>query len=399
MNTESRFVSNPVTLNRIFEIQENASMVLEAARERMLEPHPRKRPPVYTGLQVSQLCGITKARLNYLVSRPNSPLPSGRLEGKNRMFTLEEARHWVREVGVDFVPRPEHAEGFVISCSNLKGGSTKTTTALQCAQGLSLRGRKVLLVDTDSQCSLTTLCDRLPESEVSDDDTIIPFMVGDQPDLKYAVKPTYWDGVDLIPANFSVFHMEVVLPIQASEDPEFEFWAMLERGLKPLKKDYDVIILDTPPSLSYLTFNAIYAANGILMPLPPEAIDFASSAMFWRLFADLFRIANLRRERQGKEPVEKVFDFVNVLLSKVNTQNASTSVVREWISAAYEELVLPVEIPVSGVTTGTASKFGSIYDLAQYKGDRRTYGRIREACDRVVELVDQQIVTSWMRKD
>lgn len=398
MNAESRFTSRPVTLDRIYEVNAHANIVLEAARERMLEPHPRKRPPVYTGNQVAALCGIAKTRLNYLAGRPNCALPVGNVEGRNRLFSLAEARQWVQGVSEQYFPRPAGAKAFIISCSNLKGGSTKTTTALHLAQGLTLRGRKVLLVDLDSQCSLTTLCDRMPESEVKDEETILPYFNGDEDDLRYAAKPTYWDGIDLIPATFSVFNVEVTLPIAASEDPDFEFWSLLENGLAPLRDDYDVIILDTPPSLSYLTFNAIFAANGIVMPLPPESLDFASSAMFWRLFSDLFRIVDRRLERNGQPKLHKVFDFVNVVLSKVNTQNVATSIVRSWIVAAYEEMVLPVEIPISGVTSGKASEFGSIYDISQYHGDRRTYQRIREACDRFVELVDQQIISAWTRE-
>ena len=394
----SRFTTEPVTLDRIFEVNAHANLVLEAARERMLEPHPRKRPPNYTGIQVAQLCGIEKARLNYLATRPHSKLPIGTIEGRNRQFTLAEARQWVKEVGIGYLPRSSSSKAFIIACSNLKGGSTKTTSALHLAQGLTLRGRKVLLVDLDSQCSLTTLCDRMPESEVKDEETILPFFEGNESDLSYAAKPTYWDGIDLIPATFSVFNVEVTLPIAASEDPDFAFWALLEEGLEPLRDKYDVIIFDTPPSLSYLTFNAIYAANGIVMPLPPESLDFASSAMFWRLFSDLFRIVDRRLERNGQPKLHKVYDFVNVLLSKVNTQNVATSIVRTWISAAYEEMVLPVEIPVSSVASGKASEFGSVYDISQYQGDRRTYQRIREACDRFVELVDQQIITAWNRK-
>lgn len=400
-------------LEDIYACSANAQLVLEVARDNMLEPHPRKTPPTFSANQLAQLCNIEKTKLNYLLSKPDSALPQGTLHGngKSREFSLAETRHCIGLINENICKRPSGTKAVVIATSNLKGGSTKTTSAIHLAQGISLKNRRVLLIDLDSQASLTTLMDLMPESEVKNRDTILPFFDGDEIDLRYAIKKTYWDGVDIIPATFSVFNIEVNLPIAASEDKNFEFWSLLEEGLQPLKDDYDVIIMDCPPSLSYLTFNAIYAADGVVMPIPPESLDFASSAMFWRLFSELFKIADLRMKRSGSG-MKKGFDFVKILLSKVNSQSASTAIVRNWILSAYGKMVMPIEIPLSSVTTGKSAEFGSIYDAVSFSGgkrnsekpdekrtyDRRTYTKIREAYDRYVDLIDAEIVAAWVRQ-
>ena len=392
-------IEDRLVLDDIYACSANAQLVLEVARDKMLEPQPRKSPPVYTAAQVAQLCGLDKAKFNYLVAKPDSGLPQGTSAGagRTRAFTLVEARECVATLNETICARPGGSNGVVIACSNLKGGSTKTTSAVHLAQALSLKGRKVLLVDLDSQSSLTTLMDLMPESDVKDKDTILPFFDGEYPDLRYAVQKTYWDGVDIIPATFSIFNIEVTLPIAASEDKNFSFWSLLEEGLAPLREDYDVIIMDCPPSLSYLTFNAIYAADGVVMPIPPESLDFASSAMFWRLFSELFKIADIRMKRSG-EKMNKGFDFVKILLSKVNSQNTSTGIVRNWIMSAYGKMVMPVEIPLSSVTTSKSAEFGSVFDVSKYAGDRRTYMRIREAYDKFADLIDTEIVAAWARQ-
>lgn len=190
----------------------------------------------------TELCGIDPKQVTYLSRRGD--LPAGEVVGSRRMFTLKEARQWISALA-GYAPRPQGARAAVISCVNYHGGSTKTTTAFNLAQGLTLRGRRVLLVDLDPQASATTLTGMLPAAEVLDEHTIAPLTyppLDEAPkDLRYAVQPTYWDGLDLIPAAPHLFNAEILLPIH-SRDIRIEWWTILARALEPLKADYDVVI-------------------------------------------------------------------------------------------------------------------------------------------------------------
>jgi chromosome partitioning protein len=376
------------SLEALLELAQVASHSLDTVRSDMLEPHPRKTPPTFTGAQVARLAGVEPKQMTYLAKRGDLPAGSHEANGARRMFTLAEARQYVTRLS-KIPKRPDGAPGATIAIVNFKGGSTKTTTAFNLAQGLTLRGRRVLICDLDPQASSTTLTGLLPAAEVLEDQTAAPLFIpplSEAPqDLRYAVQPTYWDGLDIIPAAPALFGAEIFLPIH-SRDPDIAWWDMLNRAITPLREEYDVIIFDTAPALSYLAVNAVIASDGLIMPVPPETLDFASSVAFWNLLSEtLGALASGRR-------YHKDFAFMRVLLSKVDSKLAS-SLVRDWIIKTYGPYMLPVEIPKSPAGSLSAIKFGTIYDLGKYSGgvSADTYGRIRDAFDKFVEMIDQSV--------
>lgn len=147
----------------------------------------------------------------------------------------------------------------------------------------------------------------------------------------------------------------------------------------------------SPPFLSYVTINALWAANGIVVPVPPSGLDFASSAQVGALLADLG--ANL--DCQTKHGARKNFDFLHVLLSRVDAADPAMPAVRQWIQATYGEYTLPVEIPKTSVTSNKAAEFATIYDVQKYEGSAKTYKRAADAYDAFVDLVEQSVVGAW----
>jgi len=380
-----------ISLADIADQAERAVAMMVQIRSAMLAPTARKSPPIFNLSQLAAQCGIEKGSLSHRLSKGD--LPAGQLNasGSRREFSLAEARTWIREYRKDGL-RPEGAEAVTLSIGNFKGGVSKTTTAVTLAQGLSLLGHKVLVIDTDPQGSLTTLFGILPDTEVEEEDTILPLAMGSETSIRYAIRPTYWDGIDLVAAAPVLFGAEFALPARQTQEPGFEFWRVLDLGIDDVRDEYDVIIIDTPPALSYTTINAFMASNGIIMPLPPNALDFASASQFWSLFSDL------TSELLTKRGLTKEFDFIHILLSRVDSTDSASNIVRQWIGQTYAEKVLPVEIPKTAVIGVTAAEFGTVYDVARYDGSARTFKRARDAYDSFVGYIDGSVHSVWQKQ-
>lgn len=390
MATIQELMLKPESLSDIIEQAERASYMMTAIRGALLAPENRKTAPTFNATQLAALCDVDRNQIVYRIGKGDLPVGKINESGNRREFSLAETLPWVREYRAKQL-RPEGAEAVCIAVANFKGGVGKTTTAMTLAQGLSLKGHRVLVIDCDPQGSLTTLFGILPDTEVEDEHTILPVCLGLETSIEPAIQSTYWSGLDLVCAAPLLFAAEFGLPARQMNEEGFEFWNVLNVALDDIRDRYDVIIIDTPPALSYVTINALMASDGILMPLPPNALDAASAAQFWRLFSDL---AGQLVEQRG---VTKEFDFVRVLLTRVDSQDSTAATVRDWINKTYEGKVLPAEIPKTTVAASSSAEFGTIYDVGKYEGNQRTYKRALDAYDRVTELVEEIIRATWRR--
>lgn len=383
----------PINLQDISEQAGHAIEMMSQIRAAMLSPTTRKSAPVWNLSQLAALLGVEKGSLTHRMSRGDLPQGSLNVNGNRREFSLAEVRSVVREYRKDKL-RPQGAEAVTISIANFKGGVGKTTTAVTLAQGLSLLGHRVLVIDTDPQGSLTTLFGLLPDSEVEESNTILPLALGAETSIRYAIQPTYWDGVDLVPASPVLFSAEFALPARQTREEGFEFWNVLNYGIDDVRADYDVIVIDTPPALSYTTINALLASDGIVMPLPPSTLDFASAAQFWSLFSDL------TTQLLSNRGLDKSFDFLNVLLSRVDSADTTGAIVKQWIHSTYAHrvTVLPVEIPKTAVTASATVEFGTVYDITKYDGNARTFKRARDAYDLMVGYIETSVSSVWRRQ-
>lgn len=377
-----------ISIDDLESMSENANEVVRQARSMMLAPTSIKTAPTFNTADLAQLTGLDQSKILYLAKK--GELPSGERPGTSRReWTIDEVRAWVRSQRPQRLRDPASAAGVVITVANFKGGATKTTTAAVLAQGLSLRGHRVLAIDCDPQGSLTTLFGKLPDLEVEEEDTILPLCQGETDTIMPSVKPTYWSGVDLVCASPLLFGAEFTLPARQRSDSNFAFWRVLDAGLDEARSIYDVIIIDTPPSLSYITINALIAAQGVVMPTQPNALDFISTSMFWRLVPEVCRgLLNARGDH-------KHFNFLDIFLAKVDRADAVSSAVRQWVVGAYGAKVLPIEIPKTSTAATASAEFGTVYDLDKSSVQAKTLKRARDAYDQLVDHIEIQVQGVW----
>jgi len=376
-----------VSMHDLDTLANTAADVLAQVRDAMIEPHPRKVAPTFSSAAIADLCNVNKTQIKYLTQKHDLPAGQKQDGSKAKEYSLQDAITWVNAIAKR-PSRPNGTEGKVISVCNYKGGVAKTSTTVALAQALTLRGLSVLVVDCDGQGTATQLLGISPEQDVEIEQTIMPYIHGDMPDLHYAVQATYWQNLSIIPASSGLLAAEFAIPAKAMSQRGFRFWEMLKAGLQPLRQDFDLILIDTSPSLSHLTVNAMIAADGLLMPCPPDALDFASSVQFWGIFSEL--VEGL------PDAKSKRYDFISIIYTKVQA-NEISRLVKTWMKQAYGGHINGIEIPDSTAARTASAQLKTIYDLSKPDGSAEAYRRYKDPLDRLADYVLDQLAIAWSK--
>jgi chromosome partitioning protein len=169
----------------------------------------------------------------------------------------------------------------VLAVANQKGGVAKTTTVASLGAAMVEMGKRVLLVDLDPQGCLTFSLghdpDKLPMS-------VHEVLLGDVEPSAALVDTS--EGMTLLPANIDLAGAEAMLLMRAGRE------YALRRALGKLKDDFDVVIVDCPPSLGVLTLNGLTAADEVIVPLQCETLAHRGVGQFLRTVNDVQQITN-----------------------------------------------------------------------------------------------------------
>lgn len=190
------------------------------------------------------------------------------------LFSASETEVGLTGRPVRTLPQPapvdKHGPATIISMVNQKGGVGKTTSSINLGACLAEQGRKVLLVDLDPQGALSA---GLNVSQDEDQVTVYDLMLDNTSSIHAAIKHTNVSDLDLVPANIDLSAAEIQLVNEVGREQT------LGRALRPVRGEYDFIIIDCQPSLGLLTVNALACSHGVIIPMECEYFSLRGLAL------------------------------------------------------------------------------------------------------------------------
>ncbi|WEX12328.1 plasmid partitioning protein RepA [Chelativorans sp. AA-79] len=392
--------SPPKSLTRLIEADADIlSAQLQQLRARAFAPLEQKELRRFMAGEAAKLIGISDAYLRTLVLDGVIPEAEKNSAGR-RLYTLEQV-HAIRDhLGRnkrDYINRrvgDEHQQ--VIAVTNFKGGSGKTTTSAHLAQYFALRGYRVLAVDLDPQASLSALFGIQPEFDLGSNETIYGAIRYDDQQrlISRVIRKTYFSGLDIVPGNLELQEFEHETPRALTEGrrtADRMFFTRVAGALKGVEDDYDIVILDCPPSLGYLTLSALCAATSVLVTIHPQMLDVASMSQFLHMTAGLFDVVEKAGGNAG-------YDWFRYVLTRYEPNDSSQSQVAGLLRSLFGDRVLTNAMVKSAAISDAGITKQTLYEVGRENFHRQTYDRAMEALDAVNGEIEDLVKHSWGRK-
>jgi chromosome partitioning protein len=375
---------------------------LQAHRLELFPPAAQKPLRSFQAAEVAKLLGVKSGYLRNLSLEGKGPAPAVTSTGR-RSYTAEqiqELRAYLEENGRAsrrYVPHrrgPEHIQ--VVAVVNFKGGSGKTTTTAHLAQHLALTGHRVLAVDLDPQASLSALHGFQPEFDLAPNETLYAALRYDEEarPLRDLIRRTNFPGLDIVPANIELMEFEYdtprVLATHEGGATGRDFFARLDNALGSVADEYDVVVIDCPPQLGYLTMAALCTATAVLIPVHPQMLDVMSMCQFLLMLGDV--LGHLKTAGTSLR-----YDWLRYLVTRYEPSDGPQTQMVAFMRSLFGQHVLThpmlksVAIADAGITKQT------LYEVERRLFTPATYDRAMECLDAVNGEVEQLIHAAWGR--
>lgn len=373
------------------------------------------------------------------VLKANPALPQGHAEteGGARWFSLDEVlrlRAHFAALGSkakDYLPyRPKGLPAKIVAVANFKGGVGKTSTCAHLAMSAALDGYRVLVIDLDSQGSLTSIFG----GRVADEwQTVFPLLArhyarhlmaenraraarGDAPQpldatLSEALKATaadvvqktHWPNIDLVGAQLNLYWAEFQIPVWRMAARGWKLWDALSEALadEGLLDRYDLVFLDTPPALGYLTINGLAAADILLVPTGASFLEFDSTGRFFDMLHSTFRSIeegeNVAARALGRPELAFEWDAVRLLITRYD--GAQQAELAGLMQAYLGRTLAPGRQDFTALIGQAGERVNGIYEADYRDFNRDTYIRGRETFDATWAGFKRLLYGIWRRDE
>lgn len=372
-----------------------------------------------------------------LKSNPDLPQGQSETDGGAKWFALDEVlrlrAHFAAQgsKAKDYLPyRPKGLPAKMVAVANFKGGVGKTSTAAHLAMSAALDGYKVLVIDLDSQGSMTSIFGGRVEDEWQ---TVFPLMArhyaghlqaenrrrmdrGDAPvpmddtlteaqgiKAQDLIQTTHWPNIDLIGAQLNLYWAEFQVPVWRMQGRGWKLWDALTDVLEEdgVLDQYDLVFLDTPPALGYLTINGLAAADILLVPTGASFLEFDSTGRFFDMLHTTFKSIedgeNLAARALGRPEMAFSWDAVRTVVTRYDgSQQAELA---GLMQAYLGKTLSPHRQDFTALIGQAGEQVQGIYEADYRNFNRDTYARGREAFDATYAAFKRLLLGTWRRDE
>jgi len=380
----------PVSLEELEKLATRAATVIERLRDRLYAPGAQKTLDLrFNVKRAADMVGRSDKLIRDAEADGRLPMPEKDSNtGRRTGYSLSDVNR-MRQVFGTLPHRAESDPAMVLAIQNFKGGVGKSTMVCHFAQHLALRGYRVCVVDCDSQASTTSVFGLNPDVDVDEEeDTLYPFFRhGGPQDLSYALRATYWPNIALIPANLGLYDAEYEFAARMAREQVFVL-DRLRNGLETIKDRFDVILLDPPPALGMLSLSVLRAADALVIPAPPNNIDFGSTAHFLKMLGAT--LAELARHGGTRD-----YAFVKILATKMNDSKSAHMAIKRMMDAVFPLDMLQSVLKDSAEIDNAAANLSTVYELTGPATRTETHKRCRAYLDAVNREIEVLIRKTW----
>ena len=436
---ELAFLDAPVTTGELARIAELAGKGRDELAARGLGEGGHKTLRMFSTWEITRyLIPVAQGHFRRVL-KANPDLPQGRseTEGGAKWFSLDEVlrlRAWFATEGAknrDYLPyRPKSLPAKIVAVANFKGGVGKTSTCAHLAMSAALDGYRVLVVDLDAQGSMTSIFG----GKVADEwGTAFPLIArhyarhlqndnrvrverGDAPlaldatlsealktDPRAVLQKTHWPNIHLIGAQLNLYWAEFQIPVWRMQSRGWKLWDALTDtfGENGLLGDYDLIFLDTPPALGYLTINGLAAADVLLVPTGASFLEFDSTGRFFDMlhstFASIEESENIAARALGRDELAFEWDAVRTVITRYDgaQQAEMAAFMQTWLGRA----MAPQRQEFTALIGQAGEQVNGIYEADYRDFNRETYIRGRETFDSTWAEFKRLLYGIWRRDE
>ena len=370
---------------------------LQAHRAQLFPPDARKALRTFTSGEAAELLGVKDAYLRKLHLDGRGPSPEVRSGGR-RIYTPQDiqALRVLLEAGAKvpgtYLPGRRAGDHLqVVSVINFKGGSGKTTTSAHLAQKCALDGYRVLAIDLDPQASLSALHGFQPEFDLLDGGTLYDAIRYDAPaPLADVIQRTYFPNLDIVPGNLDLMEFEHETPMVLARGENRLFFTRVGDVLAQVEPDYDLVIIDCPPQLGFLTMSALSAATAVLVTVHPQMLDVMSMCQFLLMTSNLLGVV---ADAGG----DMSYDWMRYLVTRYEPGDGPQNQMVSFMRSMFGDHVLNHPMLKSTAISDAGITKQTLYEVERTQFTRATYERAMDSLNAVNGEIEGLIQQAWGR--